>query len=346
MSALDQPILIANCNYHVGHQMSFRAAEEQGFFREEGLSDYIYECGGIVPGPFEATALAPTMKERGIDIATAVNVETIVQLRAQGADLYAVGAWRHMPRVRLYAAPHIKTLADMRGARIGQREAGGITALFFGYWLGKAGIDAERDITWVEDAIFAYRRDRAHIDALLNGQVDAVQSAPPFSQELEQKGCHLILDSAELYPGGKPGKVIVATQQTIEKRAEELSAFLRGNIRGFWFVRDPDNFAFLQDLEVRYRKASHHEQERKLRMVTNPEHLEEWIMPVTGWFTREALERAIDEMVALGQIERPISVDEVVRDGPVTAAFKDLSSRPALQAACDKALAAAKKHGC
>ena len=31
------------------------------------------------------------MEERGVDIATAVNVETVVHQRARGADLYAVG---------------------------------------------------------------------------------------------------------------------------------------------------------------------------------------------------------------------------------------------------------------
>ena len=346
MSAMDQPILIANCNYHVGHQISVRAAEEQGFFKQEGLTDYVYECGGLVPGPFEVDALPRVMKERGIDIATAVNVETIVQQRARGTDLYAVGGWRHMPRVRLYGAPHIKTLADLRGARVGEREPGGITALFFSYWLGKAGVDAEKDVQWVNDPVFAYRRDRAHVEAILSGKVDAVQSAPPFSEELEQKGFHLLLDSAEGYPGGRPGKVIAASSRTIEQRGEELGAFLRGNIRGFWFVRDPDNFEFLREMEGRYRQASHNEDERKLRIITSPEHLEEWIMPVTGGFTREAVERVIDEMVTLGQLDRPIPVEDVVRDGPAVEAYRDLTARPELQAASQKALAAAAKHGC
>ena len=211
MSALDQPILFANCNYHVGHQMSIRAAEEQGFFKEEGLTDYVYEPGGIVPGPFEVDTLLPTMKDRGIDVATAVNMDTIVLLRARGEDVYAVGAWRHMPRVSLYVAPHIKTVADMRGARIGEREAGGITAPFFSYWLGKAGVSAETDVEWISDPAFAYRRDRTHVEAMLSGKVDAAQSAPPFSDELEAHGWHLLLDSATLYPGGGPGKVIVAS---------------------------------------------------------------------------------------------------------------------------------------
>ncbi len=346
MSALDQPLLIANCNYHVGHQMSFRAAEEQGFFKQEGLADYVYESGGILPGPFEVAALPSTMKERGIDIATAVNIETVVQLRAKGEDVWAVGAWRHMPRVRLYGAPHIKSPADLKGARVGEREAGGITALFFSYWLGKSGVDADKDVQWVHDQDFAYRRDRAHVDALLNGKVDAVQSGPPFSDELESKGCSLVLDSAQLYPGGKPGKVIVASRRTVEERGDELAAFLRANIRGFWFVRDPGNFEFLSDMELRYRRASHNEQERKLRMVTNAAHLEEWIMPVTGWFTREALERVIDEMVTLGQIEKPMAIEEFARDAAVVKAFEDLKNRPEQKANAERALAAAAKHGC
>lgn len=345
MSALDQPILIANCNYHVGHQMSVRAAEEQGFFREEGLTDYVYECGGLMPGPFEREALPLVLKERGVDIATAVNIETAIYQRSRGTDLYIVGGWRTMPRVRLYGARHIKSLNDLRGGKIGAREGGGITSLFFDYTFRKLGIDAAREISWVHDPAFAYRRDPAHANMLRAGKVDACQSSPPFSDELEREGCRLLLDSAQVYPGGRPGKVIVATSRTIAQRGRELRAFLKGNIRGFWFVRDPANFEYMRDLEIRLRSGSHNEDERRLRMVTSPEHLEEWVMPVTGGFTREAVERVIDEMVTLGQLERPIPVEEVVRDEPAKEAYRELSTRPSLQAALQKALAATRKHG-
>lgn len=39
MSALDQPILIANSNYHVGHKVAIAVANEQKFFEQEGLSE-------------------------------------------------------------------------------------------------------------------------------------------------------------------------------------------------------------------------------------------------------------------------------------------------------------------
>ena len=111
-------------------------------------------------------------------------------------------------------------------------------------------------------------------------------------------------------------------------------------------MRDPANFEFLQDLEVRYRQASHNEHERKLRMVTNPEHLESWIMPVAGSFTREAVELFIDEMVSLGQLDRAIPADDVMRFDLANQAYSEVASRPELQAAAKKAQAAAAKHGC
>src|ERR1051326_6025778 len=65
MSALDQPLLIANSNYHVGHQIAIFVAKEQGFFREENLPPFDYEAGGLIPGPLEAEGLAAAMKNRG-----------------------------------------------------------------------------------------------------------------------------------------------------------------------------------------------------------------------------------------------------------------------------------------
>ena len=46
MSTLDQPILIANSNYHVGHQVAIFVAKEQGFFEQEGLKEYEYDARG------------------------------------------------------------------------------------------------------------------------------------------------------------------------------------------------------------------------------------------------------------------------------------------------------------
>jgi hypothetical protein len=52
MSALDQPLLIANSNHHVGHQIAVFVAEEQGFFQAEELPACRYDPRRVNPRAF------------------------------------------------------------------------------------------------------------------------------------------------------------------------------------------------------------------------------------------------------------------------------------------------------
>lgn len=74
MSAAEQPLLIATVNYHVGHTITIRVAEEQGYFREEGLDRHVYDSRGLLPGPLERDGLALAMEEHGVDIAAGASV--------------------------------------------------------------------------------------------------------------------------------------------------------------------------------------------------------------------------------------------------------------------------------
>jgi len=95
MSSADQPLLIANSNYHVGQQVAIFVADEQGFFREEGFTNYDYDERGLIAGPLERDGLALVMKEHGVDVATAVHVGTALSQRLQGIDIKIVGGSRY-----------------------------------------------------------------------------------------------------------------------------------------------------------------------------------------------------------------------------------------------------------
>jgi hypothetical protein len=110
MSALEQALLVANCNYHVGHQIAIAVAREQGYFREEGFEPFDYDSRGLLPGPLEREGLALAMKNSGTDIATAVDVEAAIYQRAMGADLYIVAGWRYTPFLKWYGSKHIQSV--------------------------------------------------------------------------------------------------------------------------------------------------------------------------------------------------------------------------------------------
>jgi len=345
MSILGQPLLIANVNYHVGHQVAVAVAEERGYFREEGLRSYVYDSRGLIPGPFEREALSLAMKEHGVDIATAVDVEAAIYRRPQGADLFIVGGWRYTPYLKWYGAKDITDIRKLRGRKIGTREGReGLVQVFIANALREVGVDPDKDVEWVYDPVFGYRNNPAHIEMLRSGKVDAITSSPPFSTQLENEGYPVILDPNAVFPR-RPGKLTVATTRTIEQRADELRAYFRAIIRAFWFMRDVDNFEYLRDLESRLRKMTHNEDERRLLIVSAPDRADSWALPIDGGVEPSALERIIEEMLASKKLDSRIAVAEVLRDGPVTDAYREVSSRPELQPALKKARAAVEKYG-
>ena len=348
MSALDQPLLIANVNYHVGHWVAIYVAEEQGFFKEEGLTRYEYERAGLLPGPWEREGLGLAIKEHGVDIATAVDTESAICQRLQGADVCIVGGWRYTPFLKWYGSKHITDISKLRGGKIGVRESsadgGGLVEFFIEEALKEVGVDPETEVEQVQDPVFGYRNNPAHVEMLRSGKVNAITSSPPFSDQLEKEGYPVILDPNKVFPR-RPGKVTVAPRKTIEQRGEELKAYFRAIIRTFWFMRDIKNFEYLHDLEARLRKLTHNQDEQRLFIASAPDRLDSWALPMDGGIERQALDRIIQEMVKRGRLERALPVEELFRDEAVRDAYREVSNRAKLKPAFDTAMAAVEKYG-
>ncbi len=346
MSTLDQPLLIANSNYHVGHQVAIFVAEEQKFFREEGLQEYEYDARGLIPGPIERDGLAMAITNHGVDIATAVDVEAAIYQRSLGADIYIVGGWRYTPFLRWYGAKHVTDMSKLRGGRIGMREKEGLVQIFITDALHEAGVDPEKEVQWVYDPVFGYRNNPAHMEMLRSAKIDAITSQPPFSDQLEKEGYPMILDPNKVFPR-RPGKLTVATGQMIEKRSDELRAYFRAIIRAFWFMRDVKNFEYLRDLERRLRKTNTHNEDERgvVAIVTAPDRVESWAIPIDGGITPEAVQRIAGDMVKAGKLSRPMSANDILRDDAVKRAYQEVSGRAELKLPFGIALAAQEKYG-
>ena len=346
MSTLDQPILIANSNYHVGHQVAIFVAKEQGFFNEEGLKEFEYDARGLIPGPLERAGLTMAIANKGVDIATAVDVEAAIYQRSLGADVYIAGGWRYTPFLRWYGAKHVTDMSKLRGGRIGMREKEGLVQVFITDALRQAGVDPDQQVKWVYDPVFGYRNNPAHMEMLRSGKIDAITSQPPFSDQLEQEGYPMILDPNTIFPR-RPGKLTVATGQMIGKRTDELRAYFRAIIRAFWFMRDMTHFEYLRDLEKKLRRTNTHNEDERgvVAIITAPDRLESWALPIDGGIAPEAVQRIADEMVKAGKLSKPMAAKDILRDDAVKQAHREVSSRPELKKPLGIALAAQEKYG-
>lgn len=348
MSTLDQPLLVATMGYHVGHTVSVHVAREQGFFREESLGDFEFDGRGLLPRLFEREALALSMYERGVDLALGAGPATAFYQRLKGEDLYIVGGWRldGPAGTRWYGTGALTSLADVRGAKAGIREHGSMNGEFLIRELVRIGMDPQRDIEWVFDPIFYGGDNPEMLDALESGRVDLVALRPASWAEADRRGFKVVLDSVTAYPNGRPGKVIVATGTMLRERREELAAFLRANLRAFWFVRDVENFDYVRDLDARSRVASHNEEEHtKSQLVTVPGDVDTWPMPLDGGVAPEELEKIMHELVKAGTIDRPLPLDDVLKDDVVKEAYREVSARPESQRALERNRLLKAKYG-
>ncbi|HEY3117680.1 MAG TPA: hypothetical protein VGK54_13135, partial [Chloroflexota bacterium] len=331
-------LVIANCCYHVGHERSTKVADDRGFLKEEGLTNYVIERGGLLPADFEHLALGRVMWERGIDIATAVDVRAAVIQNSVGEDVYIVGGWRTgtQSNGKLITAKHITRPDQLRGAKTPMREKGNLSYHSLAGALRKMGIDPESDIEWIERRHTAYANEDEG-ELLRTGQVSLLSVDGPDADRLIQEGYPVLYDMDDYYKGlghWPPGKVIVATKQTIEKRTEELTAFLRGNLHAYWFIQDPANHAYMYELETRMRAATSNETERKVRMLRTEAPrtprkgtLMAGHMVMDGLVPRVALQTIIDDLVQYGGLDEPIDIDRVMEDGPSVAAYESLLGR-------------------
>ena len=237
-------------------------------------------------------------------------------------------------------------MSKLRGGRIGMREKEGLVEVFVTDALREAGVDPFKEVRWVYDTVFGYRNNPAHMEMLRSGKIDAITSQPPFADQLEREGYPMVLDPNKIFPR-RPGKLTVATGQMIEKRGDELKAYFRAIIRAFWFMRDVKNFEYLKDLEAQLRKTNTHNADERgvVAIVTSPDRVESWALPIDGGIAPSAIERIVAEMVKAGKLARAIPVKDILRDDAVTEAFRQVSARPELTSALNIALAAQEKYG-
>ena len=130
----------------------------------KGSNKFEYDGRGLIPASIEKQGLGPAMVEHGVDIATAVDVSAAIYQRSLGADVYIVGGWRYDPDLKWYGQKGISDIRQLKGKRLGIREREGLVYGFMANLLLQAGIDPEKEVTWVFDPVFGYGNDPKHVE--------------------------------------------------------------------------------------------------------------------------------------------------------------------------------------
>ncbi len=132
-------------------------AQGLGYFKDESLTVEFKRFEGGV-GSLRSAAAG------GVDFA-GTSTEPVVQGIAQGAEVKVVYTYSPVLSVAFAVRDNIKTLADLKGKKIGIQEAGGFADAMSRLVLGKAGIDPK-------DVQFVTTTTAGRVTQLIEGSVD------------------------------------------------------------------------------------------------------------------------------------------------------------------------------
>jgi len=320
-------VRIGTSHYHVGHIVPAMVAHEMTYFEQEGLNRYVFYHGGLIPAIAEKIALARAMKEKSVDIVPDVKPSSLFQLAARGEELFIVGCWRNRQDFQFFGAKGLKSLADLKGKKIGTRDIGGIGHTVFSLQLKRAGLDPAKDVTFVRGARF--HPNEKPEETLRSGEVDCIHLHAYDARGLDQEGYPMLLESRKLYPGGRPDRVIVATRRMVEQDSDLLMAYLRATIRAYWFMTDyARNRPYLEALVRRLRYACLDEEEAARSGLEGGARLS---LPIDGAPSATGLEQMAWECKEMGEIGKDFELKPLLRLEFVQRAFKELQEREDLQ---------------
>jgi ABC-type nitrate/sulfonate/bicarbonate transport system substrate-binding protein len=345
---LDGKLRIAPTCYHVLHLLPVMAAHEMNFFYDAGLKTADGSLGyqilrdAMVPFGLEKLGISQAMKEKSIDIALDVQSRTIFFQRSRGADVYIIAGWRNQHTVAWVGPPHIKSLTELKGKRVGISDFNSLRHWGIQIQLRKAGLDIERDVEWVRCGV----SEHLHVEALKNGKVECAPVSVRTAESLKKEGCNVLVVPRDQYPNGFPQRVIAATGRILEERPDLVKNFLKGLIRSYWFVRDmPKNFEYLYNLDKRLRLETADPEER----IHNPRRytihfLESQPFPLDGLAT--GFEDMLREEKLIGGLEYDVpAVATVCAQDLVAEAYKELRGQKELEPEYQRVHAIAERYG-
>jgi len=215
---------------------------------EVGIEAKIFEAEGI---EVEVTSfrgdaqLQQALAAGGVDVGLGSGPG--LGFRAKGAPAIGVAAMYGPPAnlalVLPFASP-IRTLADLKGKRIGVTTAGSLTD-----WLVR---ELSRQQGWGSDGIqiVALGQMQARLAAIQRGELDGMVIEAATGYELEEAGkaknFMLFGDIAKHFYT----HVIFATDDLIEKRPDLLRRFLRGWFKTIAFMRANKDFAVASEAKT------------------------------------------------------------------------------------------------
>lgn len=233
--ALEKPkVSIAVGGKNLFYYLPLTVAEQLGYFKDEGLQVEISDFAG------GAKALQ-AMVGGSADVVSGAYEHTI-NMQAKNQPIVAFVLQGRAPQIVLAVSnktmPNYKSVADLKGKKIGVTAPGSSTSIMASFVLAKAGLKPT-DVSFIGVGAAA-----GALSALRSGQIDAIANLDPVISMLEQKNeikviadTRTLKDTNDVFGGPMPAATLYAPEAFIKKYPNTTQALTNAMVRALKWIQ-------------------------------------------------------------------------------------------------------------
>jgi len=209
-------------------------AEQLGYFKAEGLEVEISDFAG-------GSRALQAVVGGSADVVSGAYEHTI-NLQSKGQKFQAFVLQGRAPQISMGISPktmpHYKTVADLKGKKIGVSAPGSSTNMVANLILSRAGLKAS-DVSFIGVGTAA-----GALTAFRSGQIDAMSNTDPVMTMLEQKGeIRIIADTRtmkgtlEVFGGVMPAGCLYAPLEFVQKNPNTVQALTNAMVHSLKWLQ-------------------------------------------------------------------------------------------------------------
>lgn len=232
---LEKPkVSIAVGGKNLFYYLPLTVAEQLGYFKDEGLQVEISDFAG------GAKALQ-ALVGGSADVVSGAFEHTI-SMQAKNQSIVAFVLQGRAPQIVLAVnnktMPNYKSIADLKGKKIGVTAPGSSTSVMASFVLAKAGLKPT-DVSFIGVGASA-----GALSAIRSGQIDAIANLDPVIAMLEQKNeikviadTRTLKDTNEVFGGPMPAATLYASEAFIKKYPNTTQALTNAMVRALKWIQ-------------------------------------------------------------------------------------------------------------
>ncbi|MCW5661180.1 MAG: ABC transporter substrate-binding protein [Burkholderiaceae bacterium] len=227
--ALEKPrVTLAVGGKNLLYYLPLTIAESLGYFKAEGLDLTINDFAG---GSQSLRALVGG----SVDVVSGA-FEHTVNMQAKGQRLRAFALMGRAPQIVLGVSPktlpNFKTVADLKGKKIGVTAPGSSTNVMANFVLAKAGLKPT-DVSFI-----GVGASSGAVAAMRSGQIDAISNLDPVITLLQRSGdlkivsdTRIVAEANKVFGGPMPAGCLYAKSEFVEKNPATAQALASAIVR-------------------------------------------------------------------------------------------------------------------